>query len=213
MSRTNELAQLIVGLQHRYPSTGREKKYFVVTASGMERANKMLNHETNLLLATSGWAVWMNEDMRVCRNLDEVEDMYCLFTAIADGRNKQMRKHFWDIRRAERTAELHMMWGKQAAEFIDFADAMEPRQDWHEPDEQGIEAVVHGSRLDNACGDSLKSGEFVIELKPSVYPSTGIRGVLNNNMQLPPSATINLADLLAHYQYLINWQKRQNGVG
>ena len=202
MGRTDELARAIVGLQHRYPTNGREKKYFVVTSSGMERANRMKDRDGKIL-GTSGWAVWMNEDTRVCHNLDEVEDMYCLFTAIADGRNKQMRQHFWDIRRAARTAELHEMWTKQADQFITFADAMSPREDWHEPDEQGIEAIVHGSRLDNACGDSLKSGELVIELRASMHSP--------NYMQASPM--INLADLLAHYQYLIKWQKRQNGIG
>ena len=80
---------------------------------------------------------------------------------------------------------------------------MNPREDWHEPDEQGIEATVHGGRLDNACGDSFQSGELVVELKASMFSSNYMK----------TSATINLADLLAHYQYLINWQKKQQGIG
>ena len=202
MGRTNELAQAIVGLGHKYPSSGREKKYFVVYSAGMERANRMKNLE-GMPLASSGWAVWMNDETRVCHNLDEVEDAWMEFTDTAKNKNASMRKHFWDIRRAARTSELHEMWDKQADEFIDFADAMNPREDWHEPDEQGIEAIVHGSRLDNACGDSLKSGELVIELRASMHSPNYMKA----------SATINLADLLAHYQHLINWQKKQQGVG
>ena len=197
MGRTNELAQAIVGLGHLYPSSGREKKYFVVTSSGMERANRMKNSDGKFL-GTSGWAVWMNDETRICHNLDEVEDAWMEFTDTAKNKNASMRKHFWDIRRAERTAELHEMWNKEADGFIAFADVMKPRQDWHEPDEQGIEAIVHGSRLDNACGDSLKSGELVIGLSAS------------NSME---HVTINLADLLAHYQHLINWKKKQQGIG
>ena len=202
MGRTNELAQSIVGLQHRYPTNGREKKYFVVTSSGMERANRMKNSDGKFL-GTSGWAVWMNDETRICHNLDEVEDAWMEFTDTAKNKNASMRKQKWDIRRAARTSELHEMWNKQADEFIAFADAMNPREDWHEPDEQGIEAIVHGSRLDNACGNSLKSGEFVIELRASMHSP--------NYMQASPM--INLADLLAHYQHLINWQKKQQGVG
>lgn len=39
------------------------------------------------------------------------------------------------------------------------------RPDMHEPDEQGITAEVFGDHLDNACGEMLDSGEFVVELK------------------------------------------------
>jgi len=40
------------------------------------------------------------------------------------------------------------------------------RDDMHEPDEQGIEAVVSGYRLDNACGDEPheNAGEFTLGL-------------------------------------------------
>ena len=208
MTRTNELAQAIVGLRHLYPSSGREKKYFIVTSSGMERANRMKGSDGKPLAdsvgrSNRGWAVWMNDDIRICYNLDEVELAYFDFVDTAKNKNAAMQKHFWDVRRAAKTAELHSMWNKQADQFIAFADAMNPREDWHEPDEQCIEAIVHGSRLDNACGDSFQSGELVVELRASMYSPNYMKA----------SATINLADLLAHYQYLINWQKRQNGIG
>ena len=87
-----------------------------------------------------------------------------------------------------RNNELHEMWEKQADELSNFTDLLRPRQDWHEPDEQGIEATVHGDHLDNAFGDSLNFGEFVIELS---NPDSDACPVI-----------INLADLLAHYCYM-----------
>jgi len=200
MSRTNEIAQSFVGLRNVFPSEGRLKKYYVVKSSGMERANRMKDSDGKIL-GTSGWAVWMNDDVRVCHKLDEAEKIWWEFYETAETKNDLLKKQIWEKRRAERTAELHQMWDKQAGELIDFAEIMEPRQDWHEPDEMGIEAVVHGSRLDNAFGDSLQSDEFVIQLN-STWKNW-----------YAPSVTINLANLLAHYRHLINWQRRQNGVG
>ncbi len=34
-----------------------------------------------------------------------------------------------------------------------FAEKYHLREDWHEPDEQGVSAVVRGRELDNAFGD------------------------------------------------------------
>ena len=56
------------------------------------------------------------------------------------------------------------------------------REDMHEPDEQMIEAFVHGSELDNAMGDDPDSGELVVTIK------NGATGQVEN---------INLATLIA----------------
>ena len=42
----------------------------------------------------------------------------------------------------------------------------ECRPDMHEPDEQGVKAVVTGNHLDNAMGDSVAGscGEFVVTI-------------------------------------------------
>ena len=62
------------------------------------------------------------------------------------------------------------------------------REDWHEPDEQGVTARVFGDKLDNAYGIYQASGEMVLVLygpDKSEY-------------------AINLADLLADYCRLVH---------
>lgn len=49
-------------------------------------------------------------------------------------------------------------------ELLKFTNASEPRSDWHEPDEQDIEAEVTGDHLDNAMGDDPDSSEYVVTL-------------------------------------------------
>jgi hypothetical protein len=38
------------------------------------------------------------------------------------------------------------------AELVEFYHKYGLRPDWHEPDDQGIDAIIYGSRLDNAFG-------------------------------------------------------------
>jgi len=58
------------------------------------------------------------------------------------------------IRQAESADRL----GKLTEDAFDRL-ATETRYDWHEPDEQGIRAVVIGRTLDNAYGDSALDGD------------------------------------------------------
>jgi hypothetical protein len=56
------------------------------------------------------------------------------------------------------------------AALLEFAKKTHLRPDWHEPDEAGVRAVIHGGHLDNACGNSVRHRhtdyqEFVIELR------------------------------------------------
>ena len=44
----------------------------------------------------------------------------------------------------------------------DFAARHNLRDDWHEPDEQSVEASVTGHYLDNAMGDDPESGEELV---------------------------------------------------
>lgn len=56
------------------------------------------------------------------------------------------------------------------------------REDMHEPDNEGITAVVTGKYLDNACGNEIGTNEIVVELRDST------RGIC---------ARVNLATLIA----------------
>lgn len=49
-------------------------------------------------------------------------------------------------------------------DLLKFTNASGPRLDWHEPDEQDIEAEVTGDHLDNAMGDDPDSSEYVVTL-------------------------------------------------
>jgi hypothetical protein len=59
------------------------------------------------------------------------------------------------------TSHLFREWGR----LSDYTKGA--RIDFHEPDEQGFSAVVHGDHLDNAMGDDPKTncGEMTIELR------------------------------------------------
>ena len=46
----------------------------------------------------------------------------------------------------------------------DFANQSGVRKDWHEPDEQGVTAVVEGYHLDNAMGNTGNCRELVVKL-------------------------------------------------
>ena len=75
--------------------------------------------------------------------------------------------------------------------LVAFADAHRLRHDWHEPDEQSVEAKVRGCYLDNAMGDlpwkgQTVTGEYIVEV-------TGPHG----------RVSINLANLLADYCALV----------
>ena len=62
------------------------------------------------------------------------------------------------------------MWKEQRAELRQAASLLGVRHDWHEPDCQGVTAVITGTHLDNAMGENQDSlpainQEFVVHLK------------------------------------------------
>ena len=68
------------------------------------------------------------------------------------------------------------------------------RRDWHEPDEQDIEATIFGTQLDNASGNTIRAQaidggyqEFVVE----VAHRPGDREATDDALR------VNVADLLA----------------
>jgi hypothetical protein len=75
-------------------------------------------------------------------------------------------------------------------ELRDFAGTYGLRSDWHEPDEQGISATVHGSSFDNA----MRAGDGLTYLIDSAREAE-MNVVLHHEGQ--PIAVINLATLLA----------------
>jgi hypothetical protein len=68
-----------------------------------------------------------------------------------------------------------------------FASDHNLRPDWHEPDEQGVEALWYGERLDNAMGAGWMPDTNVTEGEVNVI-------LLVNGKR---EAVVNLADLLA----------------
>ena len=59
---------------------------------------------------------------------------------------------------------------RKAKELREFAAKTGVRRDWHEPDEQDVKAVVTGTHLDNAFGESQDRlapfwQEFVVHLR------------------------------------------------
>jgi hypothetical protein len=73
-------------------------------------------------------------------------------------------------------------------ELVKFADKHHLRLDWHEPDEQSIDARFTGWHLDNAMGNDPRhnSGEMTVILKH-----------LDSNGNEDDRLEINLATLLA----------------
>ncbi len=53
-------------------------------------------------------------------------------------------------------------------ELVDFKSSYDVRDTWHEPDEQGVSAIVTGQYLDNAFGSDQPAGlvnsEYVVHL-------------------------------------------------
>lgn len=77
--------------------------------------------------------------------------------------------------------------GRQALALRFDALAAQVRADWHEPDEQGVGAIVFGRRLDNAFGSYINPNE------PESQSEIVI--VLTKNGE--PHCTRNLASVLA----------------
>jgi hypothetical protein len=50
---------------------------------------------------------------------------------------------------------------KLAKGISDFGEKANTRPDWHEPDEQEVTAVVVGTKLDNAFGETIRPGAIV----------------------------------------------------
>ena len=77
---------------------------------------------------------------------------------------------------------------RDATRLMAFVAETQPRDDWHEPDEQGISAHVVGNRLDNACGESISADACIRGYQELVV-------VLNDNKG--EAHAFNLANLLA----------------
>lgn len=83
-------------------------------------------------------------------------------------------------------------------ELVDLAAELKVRDDWHEPDEQGITAAVFGDNFDNAMGPGYFYGtppdehcELTVELRRFEYDDHG------QPVEGEPIAQINLATLLS----------------
>jgi len=80
----------------------------------------------------------------------------------------------------------------EPAELEQFRAGYRLRRDWHEPDEQGINAYVIGNHLDNAMGPTVERGfgelnvVFGVEFEPDTTGRT-----------FTPVAVVNLATLLS----------------
>lgn len=70
------------------------------------------------------------------------------------------------LRKEAASDELTLEDGQEETRqvLLAFTNASGPRIDWHEPDEQDIEAEVTGDHLDNANGDDPDSSEYVVTL-------------------------------------------------
>lgn len=79
-------------------------------------------------------------------------------------------------------------------QLLEVTRTLAVRSDWHEPDEQGVTAVVHGTELDNA---GFWGFEFAIHAQdePRYAPSQELWIELRHDSK--PVAEVNLADLLA----------------
>lgn len=84
------------------------------------------------------------------------------------------------------------------ARLLAFVDAVHPRSDWHEPDEQGITAEVVGRTLDNAFGDWPQYGYIYPRDSKSCVPMEKIVVLQGNDGNLRTvEVSLNLASLLA----------------
>lgn len=87
------------------------------------------------------------------------------------------------------------------AQLFEFAADHGLRPDWHEPDEQGINARIVGTHLDNAMGSTMETiprddpsnphGEFNVVLRRSVIDDETWAETFED------IAVVNLATLLA----------------
>lgn len=78
------------------------------------------------------------------------------------------------------------------AELREVAASLGVRGDWHEPDEQGVNADVHGDHLDNAMGPQLDEDDSCGELNVVIYKD--VEGEPGSSDAV---AVVNLATLLA----------------
>lgn len=69
----------------------------------------------------------------------------------------------------------------------EFAKKYKLRNNWHEPDEHDVDAIITGTHLDNAFGDNL------ILSPPSYHQEYVVHLTVKDSVKL----SINLADLLA----------------
>lgn len=83
---------------------------------------------------------------------------------------------------------------ESAQQLAEFADKHRIRNDWHEPDEQNITAIVLGTCFDNAMGP----GEtFGYETSPSMEIAVYLCEDLGEGREPRPLACVNLASLCA----------------
>lgn len=87
---------------------------------------------------------------------------------------------------------LETMHSEEAMRLAQFADRHGMRLDWHEPDAQGVQAVVMGKSFDNAMGiDKDAAGHFIEKVVVLVADGDEV--------------VVNLANLLA----LVTYQQRK----
>jgi hypothetical protein len=91
-------------------------------------------------------------------------------------------------------AELNRIHSAHALE--EFRQAYGIRNDWHEPDEQGITAYVLGDHLDNAMGATVEHGhgELQVVIAKEVESE---EGTSFDKATFRPIAAVNLATLLS----------------
>lgn len=91
-------------------------------------------------------------------------------------------------------AELNRIHSARALE--EFRQAYGIRNDWHEPDEQGITAYVLGDHLDNAMGATVEHGcgELQVVIAHEVESE---EGTSFDKATFRPVAAVNLANLLS----------------
>lgn len=95
------------------------------------------------------------------------------------------------------TSDPELMRINSAADLEAFRSLRHLRNDWHEPDEQGITAYVIGNHLDNAMGPTVEHGHG--ELNVVIATETDVEGAGTSfeKATFRPVAVVNLASLLS----------------
>lgn len=92
----------------------------------------------------------------------------------------------------------------------ELASELRVRGDWHEPDEQGVTAVVHGECLDNAGFWGTEQIRGRRTRRGPVYSGAGEELWAELFQDGEPVAEVNLADLLAWAAAVPQTRNRQH---